>query len=689
MSAAANRCGQIDLSWTGSVDTGGSGLWGYKIYRDSTYVQSVQAPATSATDTGLASISSHRYQVSAIDNAGNESAASSAMTATTLDCPAVSADLIGFVPDVGSAKDVVMDTRAGLAYVASGEFGLSVVDVSVPGEPQVLGASLPPFYGERVAVSGSLAVVTSNSNGMNVVDVSNPYAPVTVGAMSGIFRGAAVSGSLAYLMQTVPGNPATVDLVVVDLSVPSDPVIVGRTTIGYEANDIKIVGSLAYIAAGSNGLKIADLTSPTSPKMVGGVDTPGTATRVSVGDGYAFVADTTSLVFINISGSQPSFVTSLPISASAVAGEGGQIYALVGIQLEVINVGLPVAAPSVVGITASFSAQGIAHDGNVVLLASPQTDPSKGTGGLYLVDTSIPSAPNVLTNVYNGFDNWSVAASGSLAVVTGNSFGMRVVDVTDPKGPNSVGSLTGVMQAASMNAQYACELEVVPGNPATIDLVVIDLRSPTQPSRAGRVTISTTASDVKVVGSLAYVAAGSSGFKVVDFSNPSSPRIVGSLSLASAATKVAVANGYAYVGMGTSVAIVDVNTPSLPRLKTTLSLPVSSLAAAGTNLFVLNSSQLAVVNVTNPLSPEIAGTGPSYNAQQVAVVGNVAVLAKSAISHFDGSGGLYVIDASVPTQQQLVKHIIVPGNTRTVTADGNLIYAGDSSSLVDIVNVAQ
>ena len=85
----------------------------------------------------------------------------------------------------------------------------------------------------------------------------------------------------------------------------------------------------------------------------------------------------------------------------------------------------------------------------------------------------------------------------------------------------------------------------------------------------------------------------------------------------------------------------------------------------------------------------VLGSGPGYNAQQVTAVGNVAVLTRAAVNHFDANGGLYVIDASDPSQQQLIDHIIVPGTTRTVTTDGSLIYAGDGSSVLDIVDVAQ
>ncbi|MBP1688087.1 MAG: hypothetical protein H6Q33_4230, partial [Deltaproteobacteria bacterium] len=63
-------------------------------------------------------------------------------------------DLVGYVPDVGQAKDVAIDAQSGLAYVASMQFGLAAVDITNPARPVVLSTASPAFYGEDVAVDG-------------------------------------------------------------------------------------------------------------------------------------------------------------------------------------------------------------------------------------------------------------------------------------------------------------------------------------------------------------------------------------------------------------------------------------------------------------------------------------------------------------------------------------------------------
>src|SRR5262249_60673108 len=67
------------------------------------------------------------------------------------------AALVGFIPGMGDALDVnVVGT---LAFTASDTFGLTTVNVSNLSAPVVAGSSNVPFFGQRIAVSGSRAVV--------------------------------------------------------------------------------------------------------------------------------------------------------------------------------------------------------------------------------------------------------------------------------------------------------------------------------------------------------------------------------------------------------------------------------------------------------------------------------------------------------------------------------------------------
>jgi len=80
VAASPSPVDQINLSWTASTDN--VGVAGYKIYRNSSYLKSVST--TSTSDTGLNLLTQYCYTVSGYDSAGNESAQSSQVCATTL-----------------------------------------------------------------------------------------------------------------------------------------------------------------------------------------------------------------------------------------------------------------------------------------------------------------------------------------------------------------------------------------------------------------------------------------------------------------------------------------------------------------------------------------------------------------------------------------------------------------------------
>ena len=118
VAAQALSCSQVQLSWDPSTDSGGTGLQGYRIVTvDGQTLQQVDATTTSFVFNGLLETTNYSYQIFAIDQANNESAASSIASATTPECvdaqaptvsilsPADNEELSGTVTIVASATD--------------------------------------------------------------------------------------------------------------------------------------------------------------------------------------------------------------------------------------------------------------------------------------------------------------------------------------------------------------------------------------------------------------------------------------------------------------------------------------------------------------------------------------------------------------------------------------------------------
>ena len=74
-----------------------------------------------------------------------------------------------------------MAVSGNYAYVADGDAGLQVIDVSNPANPQRVGGYDTSGDAQGVAVSGNYAYVADGGAGLQVIDVSNPANPQRVG----------------------------------------------------------------------------------------------------------------------------------------------------------------------------------------------------------------------------------------------------------------------------------------------------------------------------------------------------------------------------------------------------------------------------------------------------------------------------------------------------------------------------
>lgn len=106
---------QINLAWSASTDTGGSGLAGYRIYRGGSQIATSATPSYS--NSSLTNATTYTYSVAAYDAAGNASAQSSPVSATTFDTtpPSIPSSLTG---SASSATQVNLSWAASTDNVA-------------------------------------------------------------------------------------------------------------------------------------------------------------------------------------------------------------------------------------------------------------------------------------------------------------------------------------------------------------------------------------------------------------------------------------------------------------------------------------------------------------------------------------------------------------------------------------------
>jgi chitodextrinase len=145
LSAATISTSQINLSWSASTDSGGSGLAGYKIYRGG--VQIDTTAATTYVNAGLTPNTPFNFRVAAYDNAGNTSAQTAQVSATTL--PDTTAPTV----PTGLSAIAISSSQVNLAWTASSD-AIGVAGYRVYRNGSLLGPAATTSYSDTTT-SGS------------------------------------------------------------------------------------------------------------------------------------------------------------------------------------------------------------------------------------------------------------------------------------------------------------------------------------------------------------------------------------------------------------------------------------------------------------------------------------------------------------------------------------------------------
>jgi hypothetical protein len=190
------------------------------------------------------------------------------------------------------------------------ETDLMVADLSDPSSPAPVGSCKPtPVSGnpESLAIdaSGRYVYVASGWYGLGIVEVSSPAHPVPVAVVTGLgwVHRVAVSGGYLYLADDDVTYGRADVLRIYSLADPAAPVEVATwSTDGLVISDLKIVGSYLYIADGHFGFRVVGITNPVHlvevkqcalPNLGWGmaVAFPLGPSGIAEGGGYIYVAD--------------------------------------------------------------------------------------------------------------------------------------------------------------------------------------------------------------------------------------------------------------------------------------------------------------------------------------------------------------------------------------------------------------
>jgi len=325
----------------------------------------------------------------------------------------------GFYDTPGYAQDVAV---WGYAYIADGWSGLRIINSGYPCTE--VGFYDTPTSAYHVVVSGNYAYIADYNKGLRIINVADPANPIQAGfyGSPGSAYDVAVAGNYAYV--------AAGGLRIINVADPANPSEAGSYDTPGSAFGVAVAGGYAYVADWSEydevgSLRIINVSDPAHPAETGSCYTPGYADSVAVAGNYAYVAEyDKGLRIINISNpTSPTEVGYYPGYARGVAVAGNYAYVADGGGLRIINVSDP-ANPSEAGYyDTPGGAWGVAVAGNYAYVAD-------GNSGLRIINVSDPANPTG-TGYYNTPGSaFGVAVAGSYAYVADGDGGLVILRYT-------------------------------------------------------------------------------------------------------------------------------------------------------------------------------------------------------------------------------------------------------------------
>lgn len=515
-------------------------------------------------------------------------------------------------------------------------------------------------------------------NGFGVLDVTDKANPRLV---SKLFLGGGfgidVVESHAFVAAGSKG------LQVIDVSEPLSPRIAGVLQTPGEAKDIVVRDGYAFIADGPTGLLVADISDPRRPLVAGSLDTPGSAEAIVLDGDFAYIADAAGgLQLIDVSRpSRPVLAGAFdtPDMAEEVAFSGNHAYVATGSSgLQVIDVSDPSSPRLESSFPTAGYAKGVAIRGSTAFV-----------GGLYdahfkVIDISDPGSLSERADLEYTWPNegWDVTIDGDFAYIVDYFSGVFVVDIRDEESPQLVGEYR--------TASFLVGIEVSGDRAYTMGqenfgLAIMDMANPADPVFLGRAEprlrfgTGVAAREIRAYASF-Y------GLHVFDVRDPAEVTVIARLRLPGVSRAVRVRGDYAYMTSDNSgFHIVDISDESSPTVVGSVEMPGSTygLALKGDYAYLANSEYgLKIIDITNPSSPTLtASLETPDNAYGVQIDGDHAYIA-------DGESGLQVVDISDPRSPSIIGSLALGGFINAIAIKGEYAFVTDEDFGVRKIHIA-
>ena len=468
-------------------------------------------------------------------------------------------------------------------------------------------------------------------------------------------------------------------VITIDISDPASPSWLSDIDLnGGKATNITIDGTHAFVANGSRGMAIIDISSSPAITLSAELGDIGNIVDVAISGNYAYLASTDSgMVVVDISDlDNPALVTCFTDSAGfdfvsvedtvvAVARYG---FALL---LSIANPTVPTAAST---IEIWGDSKGLFIHNSTVYIADPNelsaydiTDLANPTiadynsfdddiatmtnlGNYALVVTWMESYMVDISNPLSlsedaDFDlftyNGKITSAGNLAFLASMD-GVQIIDATDPLNPTEISS-HDMDYGYFRGEQYGNDL-IVSANSAGFK--VIDVTDPASPTITAEIDSNYYVNSTTRVDSVLLVA-HSNGMKILNFTDPTNPVEIGEVTTAGYTRTLVPVGNYVYAANSSKFVVFDITDRTAPveiGSWTDSWYGAEEILIDGNYAYIANGPNRGfdIVDITDPANPAGLGTiNPSGSSSRLDKSGNYVFLAA-------GTSGLQIIDVSNP-----------------------------------------
>ncbi len=338
----------------------------------------------------------------------------------------------------GYAADLQYDSATKKVHVVDG-IGIKSYDVATPSSIVLDESINTPGSPTGIAILGDYAMIGTGTRSFQTYDLRSPVALTQkTGFNPGSGRtGIATRGGRAYAVGNSLLN--VIDIASPESSLPS----LGQVAIA-GAVDVAISGDYAFVAAGSNGLKVVDMANETAPSVIGAaLPASGTLSAVAIKGDYVYCAGSGSLEIFDIS--DPStplwkgFIDSEGMGMHDVAIRGSRVYVTDGAyfqpnSLKIVDVSDP-ARPTLLAraTTGAITIGPVRVNDKYAFVGD-----SLGSG-VWVVDIDPDSGTYLAeygpadTDPANNSNTHGIALSGGYLFATDSESGFAVLDASNPK----------------------------------------------------------------------------------------------------------------------------------------------------------------------------------------------------------------------------------------------------------------